>query len=418
MVETIKLKNGVTVVCEKIEAIRSIAFGIWIKNGSKHETRETNGISHFIEHMLFKGTQTRSAKEIANEMDYVGGHINAFTSREYTCYHTRTLDTHFEKALDVMADMFFNSVFSEEEIQKESRVIQEEINMYEDSPEDLVHELISENVFAEHPLSYPIIGTKQTVDSFDSEAMKGYFSTHYTPENTIIAIAGSFEQDALMRLIDSYFGSFSASAAAFEETTPIYTPTVITREKEIEQTHICLTFPGVRHGTEESFALSVFDLIFGGGMSSRLFQKIREEQGLVYSIYSGATGYKQAGIYSIYAGMGADCAQEVIRLIGEEIRLLQTEKIDEETLIKTKEQIKSAYIIGLESTAGRMSGIGRSQLMLGKVRTTDEVLARVDAVTLERIYDLLPQVFNFDKLCAAAVGKVSGLDIPGALMGS
>lgn len=415
MVETTRLKNGVTVVMERMDSVRSVAFGIWVDNGSKHETREINGISHFIEHMLFKGTEKRTAKDIADEMDYVGGQINAYTSKEYTCYHTRTLDTHFGKALDVMADMFLNSVFDDSEIEKEGGVILEEISMYEDSPEDLAHELVSLGVFKGNPLCYPILGTHKTVSSFNSAKMKEYYKKRYTPENTVISIAGSFERDRALDAIEHYFGGFTGGGEKRTEKTPAYTPVRVKKIKDIEQAHVVMTFPGIKLGTDETYALSIFDTIFGGGMSSRLFQKIREEMGLVYSIYSSPAMYKQTGLYSIYAGMGVSRAESVINLIMREINGLKTDRITEEQLQKTKEQIKSGFIISLESTSNRMLSIGRSRLLLGKVQTADEIIAKIDAVTLESVYALLENIFDFDKVCVSAVGKVDGLDIDGAL---
>ncbi len=412
MTEVIKLVNGIVIVLEKISFVRSIALGIWVENGSKHESETMKGMSHFIEHMMFKGTTNRSAKMIADDMDEIGGQINAYTSREYTCYHTRTLDTHFDRALDVLSDMILNSKFDENELDKERNVIIEEINMYEDSPEEQVHDLLSENVFLENSLGYPILGTKDTLNSFDSNIMKKYLKEHYTPNNMVISIAGNFDKDHAINELEKRFSGFRNDAPDLNfELSPKYHTCNVKKEKDIEQVHMCIGFPGVKTGDKEVYTLAILDTIFGGGMSSRLFQKIREEKGLAYSTYSYPSNYKEIGIYKIYSSMSANQVPEVYSLILQEIKGLKTNPITEDQLAKTKEQLKSSYIISLESTINRMMAIGRTQLILNKVQTPDELINKIDSVSLSDVNLLIDQIFKESQMSVAMVGKVAGLAV-------
>lgn len=402
-----KLANGVTIVAEKIPSVRSIAFGVWVGNGSRHEKKENNGISHFIEHMMFKGTSNRTAKQIADEMDRIGGQLNAYTTKEYTCYYFRALDNHFSQALDILSDMFFNSTFDNREIEKEKQVVLEEINMYEDSPEELVHDLSQTAVWEESSLGQPILGSSKSISRFDSERLFSYYHKRYRPENTVIALAGNFNYNEIFAEIEEKFASWQAKEKDdYVYKIPNYKPQLITKLKDIEQVHVCINFPGIHFGSEKIYDLITLNTIFGGGMSSRLFQKIREERGLAYSIYSYPTNYKDTGLFTIYGGMNPSQTIEVIKLIMEEIHLLKKEKISHEDLNKTKEQLKSNYILGLESTGSRMSSIGKSQLILNKIKTPDEIIESVDAVTQDKITELIEQIFDFSKISISIVGKI------------
>ncbi len=411
MIETIKLKNGITIVHEQIPFVRSIAFGIFVKNGSRNESQATNGISHFIEHMLFKGTKTRRAIDIADEMDAIGGQLNAYTTKEYTCYYTRVLDTHFDIALDVLSDMFFHSKFDDVEIQKERGVILEEISMYEDTPEDLVYDNLQYALWHDHPLGFPILGNRTSIASFDNSTFQDYYKKHYRPDNTVIAVAGNFDADEMIKKIECYFGDFTCTTEQEGSgQAATLTPSFIKTVKDIEQVHMCLAFPGIRMGTDDSYVLSVFNTIFGGGMSSRLFQKIREEHGLSYSIYSYNSNYVDTGLFSVYAGLNPNQTQEVLQLILQEIKNLQHNKITEEQLTKTKEQIKSNMLLSLESSSSRMSSIGRSELLLNRILTTDQLAEKVDSVTIPRIYALVDSIFDLNKASLSIVGKVENFD--------
>lgn len=407
MYKKIVLDNGLRVVCEKIPYVRSISIGIWVGTGSRNEGRSLNGISHFIEHMVFKGTRKRTAKEIAEAIDNIGGQINAFTGKECTCYYTKTLDSHFETALEVLSDMLFNSRFLKKDIDVERKVIVEEIGMYEDSPEELVHDILSETVWDGDSLGYPILGTAQSLDSVDKKAIQAYMAQHYTPANSVVAIAGNFEDDRLMDAINKYFGSWRIGGLRSSEyEKPRFGASKRLREKETEQVHICLGFNGIEHGDENLYPLLAINNVFGGGMSSRLFQKIREEKGLVYSIYTYPSSYQYAGLYTIYAGMKPEHMDSVISLIVKEVRNLVKEGISLEDLQKSKEQLKGSYILGLESTSSRMNSIGKSELLLDRINTPEEILEKVDAITPESIQQVIEHVFTLEQVGFTAVGNI------------
>lgn len=412
MVDIVELSNGLKVVMESIPFIRSISFGIFVKNGSRNEDENTNGISHFIEHMLFKATENRSAKQIAEEMDAIGGQINAYTTKEYTCYYTKTLDTHFDIAIDILSDMFFNSKFDDTEIKKERNVILEEINMYEDAPEDLVYDELQFNVWKSNPIGYPILGTKKTISSFKSKTFKKYFTENYCPSNTVLSIAGNFNKDEMIKKIEKYFKNWKEEkkySHNLEEV--IYNPCIIKKEKDIEQMHLCIAFPGIPLGDEAAYTLVALNTIFGGGMSSRLFQRIREENGLAYSVYSYCSNYKDTGLFTVYSGLNPLQIKSVINLILDEIKLLHTNKVTEEQLYKTKEQMKSNFILSLESSSNRMSSMGRSMLLLERILSTDELIKKIDDITIKKIDELTKRMFVFDNISASLVGKVNDVDL-------
>lgn len=412
MFEIKKLKNGVTVVMEKLPFLRSISLGIFVGNGSRNENETTNGISHFIEHMLFKGTEKRSAKDIAEEMDAIGGQINAYTTKEYTCYYTRTLDTHFDTAIDIISDMYFNSKFDNKEIEKECKVIVEEINMYEDDPEDLVYDMMQYNVWKQNSLGFPILGTEKTISKFNHETFIKYKEKNYRPDNTVISVAGNFDENYVMEKIKNYFEDWKqVESDSSENSETIYNQCIVSKEKDIEQIHLCISFPGIAIGTDESYILTALNTILGGGMSSKLFQRIREQNGLAYSIYSYNSNFKDVGLFSIYAALNPSQLSDVINLIFDEIKNLKINKIDENQLSKTKEQIKSNFILSLESSSNRMSSIGRSQLLLKKILSPEELIKKVDDITIEKLYALIDKIFDFDKASLSVVGKLKGIDL-------
>lgn len=411
MIENIKLENNLQIVFEKIPSVRSVCFGIWVRNGSRNESAQVNGISHFIEHMLFKGTEKLSARDIADKMDAVGGQLNAFTSKEYTCYYARVLDTHFDVAIDVLTDMFLNSKFDNDEISKERNVIMEEINMYEDTPEDLAYDLIHQCVWRDDSLGFPVLGTKESISTFNHEVFVNYFNRNYYPENTVLAVAGNFDRDEVLEKLSDIFKDYGRKnpyqKKKFKTT---YTQGIITKSKEIEQVHMVTAFPGIGMGSDDSYKMAVLNTIFGGGMSSRLFQSIREESGLAYSVYSFNSSFADGGLLSIYAGLNKNQTPELIDKIVKEIKNLNTNKITEEDLAKTKEQLKSNYVLSLESTTSRMNAIGRGQLMLDKVLTPEEIIEKIDQVSIADVYELIEKTFDFDQMSICAVGNVDGLD--------
>jgi len=390
---------------EAIPFVRSVSFGVWVRTGSRNEKPELNGISHFIEHMLFKGTEKRTAMDIADTMDAVGGQLNAFTSKEYTCYFTRTLDTHFDIALDVLSDMFFCSKFDQAEIDKERGVIMEEISMYEDTPEDLAVDLLQFKSFPNNPLGMSILGTQETISSFTREKFKDFMAAKYAPKNVVIAVAGNINEDEVLEKITAAFGNYTGAQDVDEEITAVYTPGFSLREKDIEQVHLCMGMPGIKSGIDESYALAAVNTILGGGMSSRLFQKIREEHGLVYSVYSYNASYYDTGIFLVYAALNPDNVYDVLKLISQEIRGMFTDKISAEQLSKAKEQLKSNFLLSLENAASRMNSIGRTLLMMDKIITPDELVEKIDAISMDAFYDVCEKIFKLDRISLSLVGK-------------
>ncbi len=410
MVEVIKLDNGITVVMEKMPSVRSVSFGIFVKNGSRNENNKTNGISHFIEHLMFKGTKNRSAKQIADDMDSVGGQINAYTTKEYTCYYTKTLDTHFDMALDVLADMYFNSLFSDEDISKERNVIIEEINMYEDAPEEVGYDILQGAIWKGNSLSFPILGTEKSISGFDNVSIKNYYREHYRTDNTVLSVAGNFEKDKIIDEIKKYFGKFESldketilKNSVYEK--PSYFKSDVKKEKDIEQLHLTMCFPGVKVGSDESYALAAVNTIFGGGMSSRLFQRIREERGLVYTVYSFSSNFSDSGIFGIYAALSPNHFNQVYELILNEISELKKEKITKQQLSKTKEQLKSNFILSLENSSSRSSNIGRSMLLLNKINEVDDIIEKVNGVSLENVENIIEKIFNLENMSISLVGR-------------
>lgn len=405
MIKVHELQNGLRVVMESIPFVRSVSFGVWVRNGSRNETAELNGISHFIEHMLFKGTQKRTAMDIADTMDAVGGQLNAFTSKEYTCYFTRTLDTHFDIALDVLSDMFFNSKFDPNEIEKERGVILEEISMYEDTPEDLAVDLLQLHTYPGKPLGMSILGTPETIGSLNANKFRAFMNARYSPKNVVIAVAGNISEAEVLEKITVAFGSYSGAEDTFEDKEAVYTPGFSLKEKDIEQVHLCVGFPGIKTGIDESYALAAVNTILGGGMSSRLFQKIREQRGLVYSVYSYNASYWDTGIFLVYAALNPDNIYEVLNLITQEVRGMFTEKITNQQLINAKEQLKSNFLLSLENAANRMNSIGRTLLMVDKVITPDELVEKIDAISFDDFYGICDEIFKLDQISLSLVGK-------------
>ncbi len=401
-----QMKNGMRIVTEEIPYVNSVSVGIWVKVGSRNETPEVNGVSHFIEHMLFKGTEKRSAKEIANSIDKIGGQLNAFTAKESTCYYAKVLDSHFDIALDVLADMFQNSTFLKEEIEKEKGVIMEEINMYEDSPEDLVHDLFTQGVWAGNALGMSILGTEESLNLLDRQKIKDYYNENYIPENIVISVVGNIKHEEVVSKVEKSFGHLTSPAkkiALIEK--PSFTPVKITKNKDTEQVHLCIGFEGVDTDSESFYPLLTLNNIFGGAMSSRLFQKIREDRGLAYSVFSYPSSYQDCGLFSIYAGMKPAQLKTVTELIMEEIHETMLRGLTEEELFDSKEQMKGSYTLGLESTSGRMISIGKSELLNDRIYSPAEILEKIDQVDMDSVNTAIKQVFNVEKMGGAVIGS-------------
>ena len=400
-----KMTNGIRIVTEEIPYINSVSVGIWVRVGSRNEEIDINGVSHFIEHMLFKGTEKRNAKEIANSIDKIGGQLNAFTAKESTCYYAKVLDSHFDIALDVLTDMFLNSTFVKEEIEKEKGVIMEEINMYEDSPEDLVHDLFSQGVWSGNPLGMSILGTEESLNALNRDSILDYYKSNYTPENIVISVVGNIKHEVVVEKVEKQFRDLAPSTKKLITIKkPSFDPIKITRSKKTEQVHLCIGFEGVETDNESFYPLLTMNNIFGGAMSSRLFQNIREDKGLAYSVFSYPSAYQDCGLYSIYAGMKTTQLKTVTGLIMDEIHEIMGKGLTEDELYDSKEQMKGSYTLGLESTSGRMISIGKSELMHDRIYSPAEVLAKIDKVEMESVNKAIRTVFDLNRMGGAVIG--------------
>lgn len=408
MICTRKLDSGVRVVFEKMEHYRSVALAVWVKAGSVYEKDSENGVSHFIEHMLFKGTKTRTAGQIAAEMDAVGGNLNAFTSKECTCFYVKTLDEHMPLAADMLSDILLNAKLDNDDIGREKGVVCEEILMTEDSPEDLAHETLCSLIYEGAPLQKTILGTEKTVRSLDREAILDYMGRRYRAEDIVISCAGNIDEDKLMAELNRRFASVASGGGEAREQSAFEWRGRRARSvnRDIEQYHVCLGLPGFAIDDDRRYALLVLNNAFGGAMSSRLFQKIREEKGLAYSIYSYPTSYAGTGYFSLYAGTGEKTAVNVVELILNEMRSLKMDGITKQEFDRAKDQMRCGYAMSQESTSARASAIGKSEALLGTVISDEELLKKLADVTVASVNDILPIVLNEEDMCASIVGRL------------
>lgn len=406
MYNIFKLDNGLRVVIENIDYVNSVSIGLWVENGSRNENISENGISHFIEHMFFKGTEKRSAFDIVECIEEVGGQINAFTGKESTCFYAKVLDSHLKLALDVMSDMLFNSKFSPEDIEKEKSVVIEEINMSEDSPEDVLLDLYSTAAWGNDSLSYPILGTKESVKSFSRQQIIDYKKRHYIPKNCVISISGKIDLKNIKSLLEEYFGSWSSdNRNSAEYSKPEFLKNYFFKKKNIEQLHMNLGIPGIKIGNDDLYPALVLNNILGGGASSILFQKIREEKSLCYSIYSYISSFNNVGVINIYTGLNPKYVYDAISIIMEEVNNFIKKGIDSEKLRKSKEQIKGNYILGLESTTSRMFSNGKSVMFLNKVNTPEEIMYKIDKINSDKLQEVMHKTFEKGITNSAFVGE-------------
>ena len=401
-----KLDNGLRVVTEYIEHVNSISVGVMVQNGSRNETKDVNGISHFIEHMFFKGTDKRNSKQIVQEIENIGGQINAYTSKETTCYYIKALNTHVDLCLDVLSDMLLNSKFDEEEIAKEQGVVIEEINMSQDNPEDVLDEIHSEAIFGNDSLAYPILGTPDRIKSFNRKKIKDYIKTHYTPYNSVLSICGKFDEKELRKMIEEYFGKWSTE----NKYNPKYEIVTLKNnskytEKQIEQVHINLGLNGLPYADDKAYSLVLLNNIFGGGASSIMFQKVREELGLCYSIYSYMQPYLGVGTLNIYTGLSNKYADKAIEVINKQLYEFANKGISKELLDINKEKIKASYILGLESTSSRMFANAKTFLLQNKVKTQEDVINRINQIGNDDINYVLERCFKPGIITSAYVGE-------------
>ena len=400
------LENGLTIIGEEIPYVKSISLGVWINAGSRIEDEEISGVSHFIEHMLFKGTRNRTSKQIASEIDNLGGQINAFTSKECTCYYVKLLDSHIDIGIDVLSDMILNSKFNEDDLDKERSVIIEELKMYEDSPEDLAYDLLTENIYKNDPLGMNIIGTEESLKRLNREKLLDYFNKYYVPNNSVIAISGNFNFDEIINKIEEKFKVWKKRDVNVDIKKAEFKSCFLTKNKDIEQVNLAMSLEAVPlENDKEVYALAVINTVFGGSLSSRLFQKIREEKGLVYSIYSSQSLYRKCGELGIFASMSNEHLKEVYESIIEEIKIMKKYYLTDQEIKESKEQLKGSYILGLESTSSRMMSIGRALLLNNKVESTDDILKSIDNVDRETVKIVIDKIFNLDKLGVCIVGR-------------
>lgn len=400
------LNNGVRIVYENIPYVRSVSAGIWVGMGSRYEKPSDGGASHFIEHMVFKGTPSRTASDIASEMDTIGGQINAFTTKECTCFYGKVLDTHLKQLFDILGDMFFNSLFSESDAANERGVVFEEMDMYKDTPDDLVSEKLFGAVFRGTPLSKPILGKKSTLSAMTGGYLREYMRARYLPDKTVISVSGSFTQSDI-DYISSIFGAMEPGDEAKMKPSR-YTPAVVLTKKKIEQNHICIAFPGLALSDDDRYAMQLLSGMLGGGMSSRLYQSVREKNGLCYSVFTFGVSHVDTGVFCIYSAFGRECEERAIRLIMDEVRRFIDGGVTDEELSRAREQVKANVLMSLESTGARMNRLGKGELFTGGAAETDYVIGRYDSVTPETIKAMSEKYLDLSSVSLSAVGRVSG----------
>ncbi|MDR3242787.1 MAG: insulinase family protein [Clostridiales Family XIII bacterium] len=408
------LESGIRVSLEQIPYVKSVSTGIWVRAGSVDEEKKNAGISHYIEHMMFKGTEARDAKRIAEDVDRIGGQINAFTGREATCYYLKTMSSNFAEGFGILADMLLHSKFDREELEKERNVIFEEIKMIEDSPEDDIQDIAAEIVFRGTPLGRNVIGTPVSLNAISRAAVRKYVKDRYIIPNIVVSVAGSFDADLVCGLIEEYFSELPAPGRIRENARGDYTPRFRSKIKDIEQSHLCLATRSVSMDDDRYYSMSLLNSVIGGSMSSRLFQNIREQKGLAYSVYSMNSSFVDDGYFNIYAGVSHDKVKAALSAISDELRLLKNGDITAEELSMAKEQMKAGYIFGLENVNGRMFSNGRNMLLLNKIYTPEEILARIEEVSQDDMRETAKLISDISAYSAVSISR-KRVDLKGRL---
>ena len=406
------LGNGIRLLTERMTQVRSISIGVWLTRGSRHETAERGGIAHFVEHMLFKGTTTRSAEDIAQAIDSIGGQLDAFTAKEYASYYIKVLDEHLPLAIDILSDIVMNPAFSAEDIEREKKVVVEEIKMVEDTPDDLVHELFTQGFWADHPLGRPILGTRETVESFTANLLRDYFHRAYTAPNLIISAVGNLEHNHVRELVEQRFAPVPTTGETVREQAPTVAPKILIRNKELEQSHLCLGASSYPQNHDDRYSSYVLNTMLGGSMSSRLFQNVREKRGLAYAVFSGLSAYRDAGSFTIYAGCSNEVVGEVIDLVVEELRGVKQAPVPDAELQRAKDHLKGSLMLSLENTASRMSHLARQEIYFDRQFGLDETLQGIERVTAAEVQRVAVDLFRNGALAATVLGNVNGLQIP------
>jgi predicted Zn-dependent peptidase len=398
------LATGLRLITESMPHVRSVSIGVWLTRGSRHESGELGGIAHFVEHMLFKGTATRSAEDIAQEIDSIGGQLDAFTAKEYASYYIKVLDDHLPTAIDLLSDIVMNPRLDPEDIEKEKKVILEEIKMVEDTPDDLVHELFTQHFWEGHSLGRPILGSKETVESFTSDILRKYFRNAYVAPNLIVSAAGNIDHARVRELVEKAFAALPAAPTPYEDTVPRVVPQVLLRNKELEQSHVCLGTNSYQQNHPDRYVSYIMNTVLGGSMSSRLFQNVREKRGLAYAVFSGLSAYRDAGNITIYAGCANEAVPEVVDLCVEELRGLKQTPVPDTELRRAKDHLKGSLMLSLENTASRMSHLARQEIYFERHFGLDETLAGVERVTAADVTRVAGDLFANGSLAATIVG--------------
>jgi len=406
------LPNGLTVISEQMQHIRSVSIGVWIKTGSRDEEPKSNGISHFIEHMLFKGSTNRSAEAIARQVDSIGGNMDAFTAKECICFNMKVVDEHLPVAMDVLSDLVLHPLFKDEDITREKGVILEEIKMDEDSPDYLVHEIFTQSFFQDHPLGKPILGTRDTVRTFKRTSVVDFYQRCFTPENIIVCAAGNLEHKRYVDLVKKHFGQMKPVKKGKRSSRPKTASRIMLRNKKsLEQVQICLGVPSYPIAHEQRYASYLLNSLLGGGMSSRLFQNIRERQGLAYAIYSDLSPYRDTGCLCVYAGTSRESAAKVVTSVVRELYRLKSETVSAEELRRSKDQLKGSLMLSLESSTSRMSNLARQEMYFDRFFTLDELIERIELVKAEDLRGMAQEFFHTESIAVTVLGNLSGLKL-------
>lgn len=413
MYRKVILNNGIRLVTERIPTLKSVTIGLWVNAGSRDERPQEAGYSHFIEHMLFKGTASRSAADISREIDALGGEMNAFTTRETTTFYVKVLDQHLSQALDLLADLFLHSRLPQKEIEKEKQVVLEEIRMVQDDPEDLIQELHTELVMGTHPLSRPILGKVSTIGQIRRQNLLEYMDRHYRPEGIVVAVAGNFDQQKLEKTMTRLFGRYKTSKATLSETRwpAELHGGVSMKQKSLEQVHLCVGLPGMAAGHRDRYVIYALNSVLGGSVSSRLFQEIREKRGLSYSIYSFLSGYSDTGTVTVYAGTRTEEVDRVLDLVCREIQKMARRGMTREELKRTKEQMKGGLMLSLESSHSRMNKLAKDELIAGNHTSLEEMISEIDAVTEQQVSRVARTLFTIGNLALTGLGPLSSRQI-------
>ncbi|MCL5772909.1 MAG: insulinase family protein [Firmicutes bacterium] len=400
------LDNGIKVITEEVPYFNSASIGFWVNTGSQNEDTSNNGVSHFIEHLFFKGTKNHSASEIAEIMDSVGGHLNAFTEKEQTCYYARVTDRHIPLAFDILSDMLLHSLLAPKDIEKEKGVVLEEIKMYEDSPDEMVFEIFTQGLWDGHPLGRSTLGSREVIKSLTRKDLMKYIGKNYVPQNMIVSAAGRLEHDRIVELVDKLFGKLKKTSVEAFPKTPVVKKKHIVKYKDCEQVYLCMGSTGISARDESKYKLSILDSILGGSMSSRLFQEIRERRGLVYTVMTFQNSYKDAGLFGIYAGTSMKSLKKVMDLCVKIMGDIREKGVSAKELSRAKEHIKGAILLALESTANRMIRLAKGEVYHGRLIPHEEIIEKLEAVTLEDVHKIARKILNYKNYSVAVLGPV------------